>query len=79
MSEAAESPPFHRWMPTPVVDGLHQLEHDGRLYFLRVNVTAELTGEESAGAPVPARADWGQRIADMIKADLAADAASAAT
>jgi hypothetical protein len=79
VSEAAESPPFHHWMPTPVVDDLHQLHHGGRLYWLRINVTAELTGEESPGIPLSVPSGLGPRIADMIRASLSPDAASAAT
>ena len=59
-----------RWMPSILCEEIHQLEHDGRLYFLRVTVSAELTGDEPAGF-LPVRADLGKRIADMIRADCA--------
>ena len=67
------------WMPAPVVHDMQQLEHGDRLYWLEINVTAQLTGPEPAAAPLPVRADLGRRIADLIRADLAADAASAIT
>ena len=62
-------------MPSRICEELHQLEHDGRLYFLGITVTAQLTGEEPAAGPIPVRADLGRRIADLIRSDLAADAA----
>lgn len=58
-------------MPYPVCDNGQQLEHDGRVYFLRITVTAQLTGEEPAGGLLPVRADLGGRIADLIRADCA--------
>jgi hypothetical protein len=54
-------------LPLPVCDEIHQLEHGGEHYFLHITVTAEPSGA-SAG-PVPARADLGKRIADLIRAD----------
>jgi len=59
-----------RWMPGPIVRDIRHVEHAGRLYWLDVTVTAELIGEEPGGGPLPARTDWGRRIAEMIKADL---------
>ncbi len=61
--------PF-RWMPYPIARDMRQLEHDGRVYFLDITVTAELAGEEPAPI-LPVRADLGKRIADLIRADLA--------
>ena len=58
-------------MPYPVCDDMHQLEHAGRLYWLRITVTAQLTGEEPAGGLPPVRADLGRRVADLIRADCA--------
>jgi hypothetical protein len=62
-------------MPSYLVRDMHQLEHDGRVYFLGITITTELTGRDRANGPIPVRADLGQRIADLIRADLAADAA----
>jgi hypothetical protein len=58
-------------MPYPVCDDMRQFEYDGRVYFLRIKVTAQLVGQEPAGAPLPVRADLGKRIADLIRADCA--------
>jgi hypothetical protein len=73
---SAEAVPWGGWVPSYLVRDMHQLEHDGRLYFLGITITTQLTGEEPAGGPVPVRADLGRRIADLIRADLAADAAT---
>jgi hypothetical protein len=70
-----EAVPWGGWMPYRICEEMHQLEHDGRLYWLRVNVTAQLTGEEPAGGLIPVRADLGRRIADLIRADIAASRA----
>lgn len=72
MSEAAaERAAPRRWMPFPLVRDMHQLEHDGRTYFLGITVTAELIGEEPVPGPLPVRADLARRIADLIRADCA--------
>jgi hypothetical protein len=68
-----EPVPWAGWMPSVLCRDMHQLEHDGRVYWLGIEVTTQLTGEEPAGGPVPVRADLGRRIADLIRADLAAD------
>ena len=66
--------PWGGWMSFRIIEEMHQLEHDGRLYWLRVNVTAQLTGEKPAGGLIPVRADLGRRIAEMIRADIAGGA-----
>jgi len=73
VSEADVTAParFAGWVPSYVVRDMHRLEHDGRTYWLGITVTAELTGEEPAGGPLPVRADLGKRIADLIRADCA--------
>jgi hypothetical protein len=65
-------------MPGPLVHDMHPLEHHGRTYWLEINITAQLIGKESAGGSLPMRVDLGRRIAEMIRADIAADAAGAA-
>jgi hypothetical protein len=59
-----------RWMPSYVCRDMHQVELGGRVYFLGITITAELTGDEPAG-PLPVKADLGRRIAEMIRADCA--------
>ena len=66
-----QDPVWAGWMPAPVVHDMQRLEYGGRLYWLEVNVTAQLTGPEPAGGPLPVRADLGRRIADLIRADCA--------
>jgi hypothetical protein len=67
-----QRPDWAGWMPTPIARDMCQLEHDGRVYFLDITVTAQLTGPEPAGAPLPVRADLGKRIADLVRGDCAA-------
>jgi hypothetical protein len=76
-AEAPEHEPVPRgdWVPAYLCRDMHQLEHDGRVYWLGITITTELTGEESAGGPIPVRADLGSRIADLIRADIAASRA----
>jgi hypothetical protein len=59
-----------RWMPAVVCHDIRQFEHDGRVYFLDIKITAELTGDEPKPL-FPVRADLAARIADMIRADCA--------
>jgi hypothetical protein len=73
---AAEPVAWGGWIPSCVCRDMHQLEYDGRLYWLGIEITAQLTGEEPAGGPIPVRADLGRRIADLIRADLAAGTAT---
>jgi hypothetical protein len=61
------------WMPSYLCREIYPVEHGGRLYWLDMTITAQLIGREPAGGPIPVRADLGRRIADMIRADLAAD------
>ena len=60
-------------MPAIACHDIHFLDHDGRLFVLDIRVTSQLQGEEPHG-PLPVRADLGRRIAEIIRADLAADA-----
>lgn len=60
-------------MPSYVCRDMRQIEHDGRLYFLGITLTAELVGDEPAGM-LPVRADLGKRVADLVLADFAAAA-----
>ena len=66
-----QDPIWAGWMPAPIVRDMQRLEYDDRLYWLEINVTAQLTGREPAGAPLPVRADLGRRIADLIRTDCA--------
>ena len=64
----AEAEMERRWMPADVCRDMYPLEHAGRLYWLSITITAELTGDEPAGL-LPVRADLGRRITAMIRAD----------
>ena len=59
------------WVPSIVCQEIHQLHHDGRMYWLRIDIRAELTGEEPHPM-FPRRADLGSRIREMVKADCEA-------
>lgn len=80
MSELQAPPAPPVTMPYPVVDDLHQLWHDGRLYWLRIDVHAEpaVTPEPGSGPWFPMRADLGRRIADLIRSDAGGTAAPSA-
>jgi hypothetical protein len=67
-------------MPYPVVHDIHQLWHDGKLYWLDIRVIAEPAEppEPRSWPWFPMRTDWGRRIADLVRADLAAEAAAGA-
>jgi hypothetical protein len=67
-----------------VCEELRQIEHDGEPYWLHVTITAEKVAGTLADAPLPSpplpvRADLGRRIADLIRADLAAGAGTLGT
>lgn len=67
--------------PGLVCEELHQLQHDGEPYWLHITITAGpvMKAQDDAQLPSPPfpmrRADLGKRIADLIRADLAAAAA----
>jgi hypothetical protein len=62
-----------RTMPAIVADDLQQIWHHGRLYWLRIKLTAEPAEQpEPGGFPwFPMKTDLGSRIADLVRADCA--------